>query len=237
MWFKGSLVTEKALERVATRRGKNYLQKSISKSELDSYLAEGWQVKYESKYRSTVHKSKEPDELFEDTVWKLFKDMSFQEMNDDRNFEIKIGQDYQQVDVFARDGNNIFIVECKSSKNNKVITKSEISAISDLKKDICTSIKQHYQEKSLRISFLLATQGRQWIAEREEMAKKRQILVCQDNDISYLSELIEHLGSSARYQFYSLMFRDKKAASHNWWKFDLAISYTLLSSKSIPLSN
>jgi len=27
------------------------------------------------------------------------------------------------------------------------------------------------------------------------------------------------------------------AASHNWWKFDLAISYTLLSSKSIPLSN
>jgi ABC-type lipoprotein release transport system permease subunit len=27
------------------------------------------------------------------------------------------------------------------------------------------------------------------------------------------------------------------AASHNWWKFDLAISYTLLPSQSIPLSN
>jgi len=27
------------------------------------------------------------------------------------------------------------------------------------------------------------------------------------------------------------------AASHNWWKFNLAISYTLLSSQSIPLSN
>ena len=27
------------------------------------------------------------------------------------------------------------------------------------------------------------------------------------------------------------------AASHNWWKFDLAISYTLLPSKSILLSN
>jgi len=30
---------------------------------------------------------------------------------------------------------------------------------------------------------------------------------------------------------------DITAASHNWWKFNLAISYTLLSSKSIPLSN
>jgi len=28
-----------------------------------------------------------------------------------------------------------------------------------------------------------------------------------------------------------------EAASHNWWKFDLAISYSLLSSKSILLSN
>jgi len=28
-----------------------------------------------------------------------------------------------------------------------------------------------------------------------------------------------------------------KAASHNWWKFDLAISYTLLPSQSILLSN
>ena len=27
------------------------------------------------------------------------------------------------------------------------------------------------------------------------------------------------------------------AASHNWWKFDLTISYTLLPSQSIPLSN
>jgi len=27
------------------------------------------------------------------------------------------------------------------------------------------------------------------------------------------------------------------ATSHNWWKFDLTISYTLLPSQSIPLSN
>jgi len=27
------------------------------------------------------------------------------------------------------------------------------------------------------------------------------------------------------------------AASHNWWKFNLTISYTLLPSQSIPLSN
>jgi len=30
---------------------------------------------------------------------------------------------------------------------------------------------------------------------------------------------------------------DHSATSHNWWKFDLTISYTLLPSQSIPLSN
>jgi len=30
---------------------------------------------------------------------------------------------------------------------------------------------------------------------------------------------------------------DALAASHNWWKFDLTISYTLLPSQSITLSN
>jgi len=29
----------------------------------------------------------------------------------------------------------------------------------------------------------------------------------------------------------------ERATSHNWWKFDLTISYTLLPSQSIPLSN
>jgi len=33
------------------------------------------------------------------------------------------------------------------------------------------------------------------------------------------------------------LIKDGMAASHNWWKFDLAISYTLLPSQSILLSN
>jgi len=35
----------------------------------------------------------------------------------------------------------------------------------------------------------------------------------------------------------SLVAKQLQAASHNWWKFDLAISYTLLPSQSILLSN
>jgi len=34
-----------------------------------------------------------------------------------------------------------------------------------------------------------------------------------------------------------VILRCREAASHNWWKFDLTISYTLLPSQSIPLSN
>jgi len=48
------------------------------------------------------------------------------------------------------------------------------------------------------------------------------------------SLLLTALQPSHIQAFYSRM---STATSHNWWKFDLTISYTLLPSQSIPLSN
>jgi len=162
MYFRGTLVRDKELVSVAAKRKKKEILKSVPIGERDSYLADGWQVKSESKYRITVCKPKESDELFEDQVWRLFSNMGFEELNADRHFEIWAGEDYQQVDVFASDGNHAFVVECRSSKKKTVITKKEISAIADLKKEMTLSIKKHYQKKNLHVSFLFATQGRRW---------------------------------------------------------------------------
>ena len=59
MYFRGNLVRDKQLDEVAARRRKKEIQKSIPNSERDSYLADGWQVKSESKYRTAIAKQKE----------------------------------------------------------------------------------------------------------------------------------------------------------------------------------
>jgi hypothetical protein len=56
-------------------------------------------------------------------------------------------------------------------------------------------------------------------------------------EASQLDVLIEHSTCFLNSIINSSYFRICWAASHNWWKFGLAISYTPLSSQSIPLSN
>ena len=58
----------------------------------------------------------------------------------------------------------------------------------------------------------------------------------QKNIIAYMTKPLnmDHLLALIKQVFER---RPAEAASHNWWKFDLAISYSLLSSKSILLSN
>ena len=94
MYFRGSLVSDKELASASARRKKKEILKSVPISERDSYLSDGWRVKSESKYRATICKPKELDELFEDRVWGLFSNMGFEELNGDRNFEIRTGDDY-----------------------------------------------------------------------------------------------------------------------------------------------
>jgi len=209
-FFYGDLVQNEGLNKAARQRKKNYHELTVSQAEQDSYLQEGWQLKRHLKNKVRLSKGKECDELLEDEVWLLFYNMGFAEMNKDRNFKIQAGPIQKQIDVFAKDGRDAFVVECKASTEDAQVSRKDIHEISNLKRDIIASIKMKYDDRHIRVSFVIATRGMRWSDDNENLADKNGILVWKEADLNSYGGLIEHLGVSAKFQIYSVLFRNKK---------------------------
>ncbi len=211
MYFYGDLVQGKELDKVARQRKKKYHEITVSQGERASYIEQGWRLKKELKNRVRLYKDKQCDELLEDEVWLLFKNMGFTEMNQDRNFKIQAGATTKQIDVFAKDENNVFIVECKASVEGARVLGKDIREISDLKKDIADSIRNQYKNRDVRVSFIIATQGMRWTERNQNLAENKKVFDWEEAELQYYGELAKHLGKSTKFQLYSILFRGRKA--------------------------
>jgi len=209
-YFYGDLVQNKELGRVAKQRKKKYQEITVPQAEQSSLIEQGWGIKRELKNRVRLIRKKKCDELLEDELWLLFNSSGFTEMNKDRNFKIKAGPIKKQIDIFAKDENNTFVVECKASVENIRISRKDIHEISDLKKDITDTIKKKYDDRNIRVSFVIATRGIRWTDDDRKLVKNNRIFVWKEAELEYYGDLIKHLGNSAKYQLYSILFPNKK---------------------------
>jgi len=205
-YFEGDLVRNEELNKTARQRQKKYHEVTAPKTDADSYLTQGWKIKTEYKTMVRLRKDKAIDELLEDRVWLLFKNMGFLEMNRDRNFKIQAGPVKKQIDAFARDLNRAFVVECKASTEEAPISRQDISDICNLRDGIRDSIRTRYDDRSIAVSFVVVTQGIRWTESNECLAKKGHIIIWKETELEYFEKLVKHLGSVARFQIYSILF-------------------------------
>ena len=210
-YFEGDLVQSEELNKTARQRQRKYHEITVPKPDKESYLEKGWKEKREYTRSVRLWKEKTIDELLEDEVWLLFWNMGFIEMNRDRNFRIQAGPIKKQIDVFARDENYVFVVECKtSSVGGKQIATEDILEFSGLRGDIASSIRKAYSGMRLRACFIMATRGIKWTPEKERLAQGKGVIVCKEDELEYYSELVRHLGSVAKFQIYSILFPKAK---------------------------
>jgi len=206
-YFEGDLVRSEMLDKVARQRRRRYHEITVLKADLDSYLKQGWEVKKPYKRSVRLCKQKQIDELLEDEVWLLFKNMGFIEMNRDRDFKIQAGPVKKQIDVFALDENDAFVVECKASEVGAPVSRDDILGIDSLKEDIRSSVRKY---KEVNVSFMIATRGIRWTEDKEQLAKDRGIFVWKEAELEYYAKLVKHLGSVAKFQIYSILFPGRK---------------------------
>ena len=111
----------------------------------------------------SIREEKDFGKLLEDEVWLLFRRFGFLQMNKDRNFKIQAGSRQKQIDVYAKDDHNVFVIFCTAQENmgSSASLKGKIHEMSDLKRDISNSIKKYYNKK-FRVSFLLVTRNIIW---------------------------------------------------------------------------
>lgn len=206
--IQGELVTGEDLERTARRRVRAYHEETVPKGDVESYVKAGWEERRAYKASARMRRPKEYDELLEDEVWLLFKNMGFEELNKDRVFRVVVGPASKQIDVFARDANRVFVAECKASTSGAAIAAKEIRELSDLQGDISQSLREHYkkQRAKVQISYLIATRGMRWSNNNEELARQKRIIVWKEDQLEYYGQLVKHLGRAAKYQIYSILF-------------------------------
>lgn len=208
-WDK--IVSDKALAEARALRNRTFVVKKDWKIALPELEKEGW-ISYKTyadpRYIG-VRKEKTFDEQFEDKVWLLFAKMGFTDMNSDRNFQMSY--DYQnpnftqQVDVFAADEESIIIVECKSSeKPREVQFKKQIEAFHGQMEGLLKEAKRKYPGR--KVKFIWATQN--CIMSKADLSKLQEwgISYFSDTIVNYYTELVKHLGVSAKYQLLGNLF-------------------------------
>lgn len=166
---------------------------------------DGWTVVKRNKNSVRVSKAKSHDRQLEDDVWCLLYRLGFKELNADRNFTVKVGakSPARQLDVFAKDDETVFIVECTHAQDLKEKSiKHLIDKINALREDVIKAVHSHYGvEPKLKVKWAIATRNIDWRKADRERAAEAKIGIITETDINYYSKLTDFLKHAARYQF------------------------------------
>lgn len=209
------MVSDKALASEKNARKKLFITEKIASKDLPAYVDNGWEKSKDFKNPKFVGVTKEKPvtEQFEDTIWTLFANMGFVELNAGKEFAI--AYDFhdddlvERIGVMAVDEETILIVSCHATDN--MTEHSFANEINDLANKIPGIRKEalkHYPGR--KIKFIWATHN--YISNRHDLAliDKAGMAYFGESTIEYYSELAKHLGSCSRYQLLGNLFANQE---------------------------
>ena len=211
-YFEG-IISGSELNSVYKNRKTPYIFKTVLLENEAPYLEEGWAIDRRNKKSLRLAKLKSIDQIFENEIWCLLYKMGYKHLNSDTNFRIgspsENKNDGKQFDIFAKDDETVLIVDCETSaKPSSRDLQKDMAEIVAIREDIRVKIYKHYGKK-LKLRWIFATRNIIWNVPDFEMANKYNISVLREQDVQYFSELVKHLGSSAKYQLLADIFKDQ----------------------------
>ena len=217
----GTLISGDDLRSAYALRSKKVDEKTVTASSENSLWMkreaeehDGWKLAKANKRSLRMQRAKPADRQLEDDVWSLFYRMGFKELNADRNFLVigKNGSTRRQIDVFAKDDETVFIVECTHSRDGgpKSI-KALLDKIDAIREDVLAAVKEKYgRDSGLKVKLAIATRNVDLRSADRERAAEARVPIITDADLDYFNRLTGILKAAARYQFLGRYLRDEK---------------------------
>lgn len=202
-------VRERA-ELVGTFRSKarSYEQKSVPLNGLDEVLAAGWALRAKRKKSATVRRPKRHDVDLEDRVWSLLWRVGFKSLSMAGGALLQSDTPgattiTNQLDVVAIDDEVCVAVECKSSaaRARRPSLQEELSKLAAARGRIAAAINPSKSSSKRTVILVFWTRNAIVSAQDRERARQSNIVLLDDDDLSYHEALVGHLGEAARYQF------------------------------------
>lgn len=217
----GDLVSGDELNKAYALRAKRFDEKTITaasakalqmKREAEEH--DGWELAKANKRSLRMQRAKPEDRQLEDDVWSLFYRMGFREMNADRNLMLKgkDGTSKRQLDVFAKDDETVFIVECTHARDSAAKSiKGLLDKIEAIREDVIAAVRAKFgRESKLKIKLAIATRNVDVRAADRERAATAKVPIITEADLEYFHRLTGILKTAARYQFLGRYLRDEK---------------------------
>ncbi|MGX5851510.1 hypothetical protein ACWGTO_31220 [Mesorhizobium sp. PL10] len=124
--------------------------------------ADGWTLAKRNKRSLRLERAKPIDRQLEDDVWSLLYRMGFKALNPDRNFYI-VGKDgsRRQLDVFAKDDEAVFVVECTHAQDTATKSvKQLLDKIGAIREDVVTAVHSTFgRDPKLKVKIAIATRN------------------------------------------------------------------------------
>jgi DNA sulfur modification protein DndB len=118
----------------------------------------------------------------------------------------------KQIDVFAYDGETVFVIECKSrADRGRRNLQKDIQETISLQRYIRASIRKLAEGKPTpKVIFAYVTANIIWSETDVERADDGQIGVITENELQYFDAFIKHRGPAGRYQVLAEFLRGQK---------------------------
>jgi DNA sulfur modification protein DndB len=215
------LISGDALKPVYATRSKTVDEKTVSASSVDALApkvsaeeGDGWRVVRQSAKSARLAKDKPIDRQLEDDVWSLLYRMGFKELNFDRNFCVQVNDDTpkRQLDVFAKDDETVFIVECTHARDaGPKSVKTLLDKITAIRPEVIKAVQKHYgRGTKLKIKFAIATRNIEWRTADRSLAESTGVRIITEEDLNYFNRLTGILKHAARFQFLGRYFEGEK---------------------------
>lgn len=205
------------LKRETVNRRNPYNLIAIKNEETQAYLGDGWVLEKTLKTKTRLKKQKPIDERLENRLWMLFYRIGYNELNQGRNFQIRISRNgtdilKKQIDVYAKDDETVIVAECKASnKLGKRSLQKDVEEFANLRGPLTLSIKNYYGNNfKPKIIWLFVTENIIWSKQDKERALGQNIKIITERELRYYQQIAEHLGSAARYQFLAEFLKDQQ---------------------------
>lgn len=205
-----------ALRTEYRRRNSKFDQRRVRDELLSEALADGWQVHKKHKNVAVVRRDRKIDERLENLWWVLLYKMGYKDLNSGRQFRVKFTRKgvrgEKQIDVFASDDETVIITECKACDRLRHRSlQKDIEEFGALQGAIAASVKLFYgPDFRPKILWFFVTENVIWSDEDVARAEANHIRRVTENELPYYTQLADHLGGAARFQFLAEFLKNQR---------------------------
>lgn len=210
------VVDEQELKKIYKVKKDKYIKLSVMHSLVDDYIKDGWEEERQYKTKTKLKKKKNHSMEFEHDIWCQFYELGYRILNRDENFILPFSKDpkeKKQIDVIAISNETIFIIECKSSLNQrKASSYKDDFELLKLRINGFKKVLSQIYKKDIKIKYIFATRNIRLSSDSEDFKRLKDARAFYYNDTTYkyVNMLIKNYKKASIYQFLGLVFKNEK---------------------------